>query len=165
MSKNLTRRQKGYVTLAVEAFSIYGFCASLDLHHWSDAILCLSAVAGIPLWIYGTQRQVTCAGTKNNGERCTRTVTGMILGCQDHTWQSLLNRMHLGDGRSTWSPAHGHPRDSTAAHLPASAGGAVSPVPVNVVGDKTRDMIVFWATVLSAATGLVSAIVSVVSIS
>lgn len=165
MSKNLTKKQKGYITLAVEAFSIYGFGDSLDLHHWSYAIVCLSGVIGIPLWIYGTKRQVTCAGTKNNGERCTRKVTGMILGCQDHTWQSLLNRMHLGDGRSTWSPARGHPRGSTAAHLPAPAIGVVDPVPVDVVGDKTRDLIVFWATVLSTATGLVSATVSVISIS
>lgn len=164
MSKNLTKKQKGYVTLAVEAFSIRGFGDSLYLHHWSDAILFLSAAIGIPLWIYGTKRQVTCAGTKPNGERCTRRVTGMILGCQDHTWQSLLNRMHLGDGRSTWSLAHDHPRASTAAHLPASAAGVVEPVPVDVVGDKPRDLIVFWATVLSTATGVVSAVASVISI-
>lgn len=133
MSKNLTKKQKGYITLAVEAFSIYGFGNSLYLRHWSDTILCPSVMIGIPLWIYSTKRQVTCAGRKNNGERCTRTVTGTILGCQDHTWQSLLNRLHLGDGRSAWSPANDYPNRSTAAHLPASAVDVFAPIPVDVV--------------------------------
>ena len=165
MGKKVTKKQKGYITLAIGTISIYGFGDSLHRHHWSDAVLCLSIATGIALWIYGTQLRVTCAGTKVTGERCTRTVTGMILGCQDHTWQSLLNRLHIGDGRSKWSPSGGIPASTTAVQLSASGVGVVDPIPVEVVGDKARDLIVFWATLLNTATGLTAAIVSVVSIS
>lgn len=154
MSKKITNKKRATIVAGVEAFIVYGFSASLSEHHWSDAVLCFSIAAGIPLWIYLTHKPGYCGATKPDGESCRNWVKGQIWGCYHHTYQRPLENLHLirvRPERVTSAQAHDQENTARMHH----GVGVLDPVPVKVVGDA-RDQILFWINVANSVTGILA---------
>lgn len=160
MSKQQNKKNKalGQLTFFVIALALCAY--SLSQHQYEPATLFGLSVVSFILWLIAVHAPTTCGVTTLDGHPCTRRIDGILFGCQDHTWAKLFAwfgyRRKIPTRRTRSQDMHSPP-----AQAVANTG---KPEKVSGIDESLKNVILFWATIISTAAGVGSVVVSIIAL-
>jgi hypothetical protein len=159
-----SKKEKATGLLIGEVVAIVLTLLSANARDWSSLVLFASAAIAIPCWVIGFRMPVDCNVITGKRRPCPNSATGVLFGCgnaKGHTWGKFFG--HFGLGRAA-------ARKNGLLNGPVANGGTVefqaagTSIPtVRVAGDAKTEVI-FWMTIVSTLSGVVSAIITLIQL-
>ncbi len=139
--------------LIIADFGAIGWLIYSIIHlQWHGALIALSIAVAIPCWVVAVEAPTRCGVETLKGHPCPNPTTGLLLGCNNakgHAWAKLFAR--FGWRRVAL------PRETSRRPAPTLTVVEAEPVLVKVAEDG-KSLAVFWATMVSTGTGVISII-------
>jgi hypothetical protein len=160
VTKRRTKKDTAAAQVMCILTAIAGFIYAVSRHDILLALWTGSFVVALACWLIAVQMPTTCNVITKRGHPCPNNTYGVLFGCgqaQGHTWTKFFAR--FGIHRKTV-----HVRPIISGSAPIQTVAASSTATVSGVDDKTKDLIVFWLTVISTAAGVVSMATSIIAI-
>jgi len=143
------------VLILVELAAIGWLISSLIHLQWQDALIALSVSIALPCWVLAVEAPTLCGVETIRKTQCQNRTTGLLLGCHapGHAWAKFFAR--FGWRRiSLPSADQGNSADNTGT-------STAEPVLVKIAEDG-KSVVVFWATMVSTATAVISTVLAVI---